>query len=341
MDQQIPEPSGPPHEGSSSDERVDVVYTWVDGAWPGYAELLQRHSSRPVDLNPNRYRDNLELLRYSLRSLQAHAPWRGTVHLVTMRPQLPAWLCASAPGLNIVHHDQIFDPQDLPAFNSLAILSNLHRISGLSSRFLIVDDDYLFGSPVPVEDLFCPDGRPLVYEKRRGSDPGHTYLDPKDSVWREAVAYSNHLLDQRYGVKRRGDVDHVPVPVAIESWLAMLESWPEDFRRTRGSRFRSPKNVAPEHLYPHFLLHEGRGLRVPRSTVRARCGYLGLMNSRVLMSLGLAWLRLRKPGFLALNDSFGTSPDPVVVARVRRFLHQYFPRPSAFELAGQIPPSSP
>ncbi|MFC1791030.1 hypothetical protein ACFL0I_01010, partial [Gemmatimonadota bacterium] len=117
----------PPQSGSHADDRVDVVYTWVDGASPGYADLLQEHATRPVDLNPNRYRDNLEMLRFSLRSMESHVPWRGKVHLVTMRPQLPVWLNLHAPDLRVVHHDLIFDPQDLPTFNSLAILSNLHR----------------------------------------------------------------------------------------------------------------------------------------------------------------------------------------------------------------------
>ena len=321
-----------PHpSGSAPEDRVDVVYTWVDGAFPGYAELLQQYSTRPVDLNPNRFRDNLEILRFSFRSLECHAPWRGRVHLVTMRPQLPAWLDPDAPGLQVVHHDMIFDPKDLPTFNSLSILSNIHRIPGLSRRFIIMEDDCLFGSPVSLEDFFSPDGRPLVYEKRRRSDPGSTHLDPKDSVWREAVAFSNHLLDERYGVGRRGDVDHVPVPVEMERWLEMLETWPEGFRHTRGSRFRSPRNIAPEHLYPHFLLQVGAGVRAPWRRVVAHSGYLGLMNSSVLMGVGLAYLRVRKPKFLALNDSFGPSPNPRVVRSVCRFLASLFPRISAFE----------
>ena len=52
-----------------TDTPIDVVYTWVDDTFPGYAEELARHAGKPADRNPNRTRDNLDLLRYSLRSL--------------------------------------------------------------------------------------------------------------------------------------------------------------------------------------------------------------------------------------------------------------------------------
>ncbi|MBW2698592.1 MAG: hypothetical protein JRE70_19065, partial [Deltaproteobacteria bacterium] len=52
--------------GGAPSEPVDVVYTWVDGTWPGYPELLNQYSDKQQDLNPNRYRDNLDILKYSI-----------------------------------------------------------------------------------------------------------------------------------------------------------------------------------------------------------------------------------------------------------------------------------
>ena len=61
------------------------------------------------DLNPNRYRDNLSILKYSLRSLERFAPWIRRVFLVTCRPQKPAWLDDRAVSrlelLGLVHSD--------------------------------------------------------------------------------------------------------------------------------------------------------------------------------------------------------------------------------------------
>src|SRR5262245_58109530 len=129
---------------------VDVVYTWVDDTWPGYRALLTQHARTPRhDLNPNRTRDNLELLKYSLRSLQRYVGWIRNVFVVTARPQVPVWLDLDAPGLTVIHHDQFFaHNEDLPTFNSFAIVCNLHRITGLSRHFLYVEDDHLFGQRV-------------------------------------------------------------------------------------------------------------------------------------------------------------------------------------------------
>ena len=51
-------------------EPIDVVYMWVDGSQPGYMDVLSRHAQTRFDLDPARTRDNLDLLRYSMRSLE-------------------------------------------------------------------------------------------------------------------------------------------------------------------------------------------------------------------------------------------------------------------------------
>ena len=112
---------------------IDVVYTWVDDTWPGYHALLTRCARDRHDLNPNRYRDNVDILKYNLRALDRYAPWIDRVFLVTCRPQVPRWLDTTM--IRVVHHDQIMDPADLPTFNSFAIVANLHRIPDLSARF--------------------------------------------------------------------------------------------------------------------------------------------------------------------------------------------------------------
>jgi hypothetical protein len=60
---------------NSPDEPIDVVYTWVDDQQPGYRELLSRYAKTKHDSDPARTRDNLDTLRFSLRSLQRYAPW--------------------------------------------------------------------------------------------------------------------------------------------------------------------------------------------------------------------------------------------------------------------------
>ena len=160
----------------SEHEPIDVVYTWVDGNYPGYAEFLARSVKNEHDRNPNRYRDNIDIFKYSLRSLEKFAPWLGNIHVVTCRPQVPSWLDPTRKGLRIVHHDEIFDAEDLPSFNSFGIVANLHRIPGLSRRFIYMVDDYLFGSPVHKSHFETSDGKIKVYVKRRLANRGTVLL---------------------------------------------------------------------------------------------------------------------------------------------------------------------
>jgi hypothetical protein len=309
---------------------IDAVYTWVDGAWPGYQDLLRAQARDRHDLNPNRYRDNLQILKYSLRSLDRFVPWIRHVYVVTCRPQAPRWLDPSQARL--VHHDMFMPATDLPTFNSFAIVANLHRIDGLSARFLYIEDDHLFGAPVAESDLFDDSGRPCVFFRWRRTARPERRHQTAISPWNRALAYSNHLLNERYSTKRRAAVGHVPLPIDLESWRAMVACWPAAFRRTSASRFRATDNVAPEHLYPHFLVEERRGSAIPALRTMQVSAYHPVNNIVPFQRAGLARLRWQRPKFICLNDDFGERPDPRVVALATRTLEDLFPGPSRFEI---------
>ncbi|MGB7219596.1 MAG: stealth conserved region 3 domain-containing protein [Vicinamibacterales bacterium] len=315
-----------------SPEPVDIVYTWVDGAWPGYDALLRRYASSRHDLNPNRYRDNLSVLKYSLRSLERFVPWVRHVILVTCRPQVPVWL--NPRQVRVVHHDEFIPSANLPTFNSFAIVSQLHQIAGISRRFVYLEDDRLFGAPTVPADFFDASGRVRVYEKLGATIAPRQWDNERLSPWNRALAYSNQLLNERYGAKSWRSVEHAPLAVDVDSWRQMIAQWPEAFRHTAASRFRATRNVAAEHLYQHFLLAEGLGVRVPLLRAYRHAAYHPLNNAPLLQRALLARLRWQRPKFFALNDNFGERPHPVSVRLARRFLDEWFPTPSRFETAG-------
>jgi hypothetical protein len=313
-----------------ADDPIDVVYTWVDDGWPGYLETLQQYACKSHDLNPNRTRDNLQVLKYSMRSLAAFAPWIRNVYLVTCRPQLPAWLDTRA--VRVVHHDEFMPREHLPTFNSFAIVSNLHRLPDLARRFIYVEDDRLFGRAVAPDDFFDRSGRVRVYEALRGTPGGGKQHADAVSPWNLALAHSNALLDDRFGPRRRRQLKFAPLAADRESWLEMIDAWPDAFARTSVSRFRAAGNVAPEHLYPHFQLESGRAIRVGRTSVARHAWYQPLNNVAPLQSVGMARLRWFAPKFACLNDNFGSRPNPAAVNVVKHALERWFPAASRFEV---------
>ena len=105
------------------------------------------------DVAENRFFDNDEL-KYSLRSLEKYMPWIRNVYLVT-NGQIPHWLNMSHPKIRLVTHEQIFaNKSHLPTFSSPAIESHLHRIKGLSKRFIYFNDDVILMNKVYPDDFF-------------------------------------------------------------------------------------------------------------------------------------------------------------------------------------------
>jgi hypothetical protein len=304
---------------------------WVDDNFPGYRDLLNRYAAIPQDTNPNRTRDNLDTLKYSLRSVAAFMPWIRHIYIVCCAPQKPRWMAQETPGLTIVHHDAIMDPAILPTFNSFAIQSHLHRIPGLSRRFVQFDDDVLLAAPMRLADFLDPRGRLRVFHRLGHTPRAALRNSDRLSPWNASLAQSNHLLDEAFGFARRPTFTHAPLFIDQESWKEMIARWPEDFARTRASRFRAKHNVVPDYLYPHFLVATERGAPVPLYETYRDTYYLGIENYLAYVRYKFAIARRLRPKTICLNDNFGPHPKPSVVEAVREFLEKKYPVKSVFE----------
>jgi hypothetical protein len=320
-----------------SGEGFDVVYMWVDDRWPGYTDELRRHAQSTHDRNPNRTRDNLETLKFSLRSIELYAPWRRNVYVVTCRPQCPAWLKRSHPALRVVHHDEIMPADILPSFNSFAIQSYLHEIPGLSRRFVCFDDDMLLMGPTSIGDFVAHDGR-IRYDFH-GRLPRRT-PSRSASPWNAALANNAALLDEIDPRGRHPGFAHGPKMYDTGDCAELIERWSAAFQRTRRSRFRAHDNVAMEALLPQYLVARGRAIAVDTAATRRRAAYLGLEN---IEPWNRFWLwRIERSGikFLTLNDNFGPDPNQLAVRNARRKFEALFAAGSAYEIRAPAEPAA-
>ncbi|KJE88467.1 N-acetylglucosamine-1-phosphate transferase [Capsaspora owczarzaki ATCC 30864] len=114
------------------------------------------------EASASRFQDNEEL-RFSLRSLETHAPWVRNVYVVT-NGQIPNWLNLDHPRMHLITHEDIFvNKTHLPTFSSPAIESHIHRIPGLSDKFIYLNDDVMFGSDVWPDDFYTHANGQKVY----------------------------------------------------------------------------------------------------------------------------------------------------------------------------------
>ena len=140
-------------EESMGSHTIDFVITWVDGDDPEWR--AQKASYSPKGMTDNseaRYRD-WGLLPYWFRGVEKFAPWVRTVHFVTWG-HLPKWLNQNAPKLHIVRHEDYIPGQFLPTFNCNPLGVHLHRIPGLSQKFVYFNDDFFLIRPVKETDFF-------------------------------------------------------------------------------------------------------------------------------------------------------------------------------------------
>uniref|UniRef100_A0A8C9TWP1 N-acetylglucosamine-1-phosphotransferase subunits alpha/beta n=1 Tax=Scleropages formosus TaxID=113540 RepID=A0A8C9TWP1_SCLFO len=119
-------------------------------------------SKQDEDISASRFEDNEEL-RYSLRSVERHAPWVRHIFIVT-NGQIPSWLNLDNPRVTVVTHQDIFrNISHLPTFSSPAIETHIHRIPGLSRKFIYLNDDVMFGKDVWPDDFYSHSKGQKVY----------------------------------------------------------------------------------------------------------------------------------------------------------------------------------
>lgn len=136
---------------------MDVVIAYVDGSDPLWQQDFLAATCQKM--MTKRYRD-WGTLPFLLRGIWRHLPFVDRVFLLVSREsQVPSWVDRN--HLHVVLHADIIPAEHLPTFNSTTIEMFLHRIPGLSQRYLYFNDD-VFPVQDAVESDFFPDGCPAT-----------------------------------------------------------------------------------------------------------------------------------------------------------------------------------
>ncbi|MFD6416139.1 stealth family protein [Streptomyces sp. NPDC060194] len=311
---------------------IDVVYTWVDGADPELAarrDIYRTSGISPIharETGDSRYTDHDEL-RYSLRSLEMYAGFVRNIYIVT-DSQVPSWLDQGAEGLQVIHHKEIFaDPSVLPVFNSHAIESQLHRIPGLSERYLYLNDDFFMGRPVTPGHFFHGNGVAKLPFSPMQLGLGRPH--PDDPAPNSAGKNVRRALWDAHGRFVVNKFMHTPHP-QIRMVMREIEStFTEDVERTSASRFRSTADVAVTTSFHHHHAYL-TGRAVPG---KYKLRYIDMAAEDAFDSLATL-AEERRFDFFCLNDVHTPADRQEEVGRrMSEFLQGYFPFPSRFEIS--------
>jgi len=100
-----------------------------------------------------------------IRLVRRNMPWvRDIIILLAQDSQRQPWMAKY--GIKVVYHKEFIPERFLPTLNSRAIEMFLHKIPGLSERFLYGNDD-VFPLSLTKEEDFFRDGKPCQLYKER------------------------------------------------------------------------------------------------------------------------------------------------------------------------------
>lgn len=136
--------------------KIDFVVTWVDGNDDVWREEKKKYEIiEKGDARDSRYRE-WDTLRYWFRGIEKFAPWVNKVFFVTCG-HYPEWLNLHHEKLVHVSHKDFIPEKYLPTFSCRPIEFNLHKIPGLSEKFVYFNDDMYILRPVSESDFFKND----------------------------------------------------------------------------------------------------------------------------------------------------------------------------------------
>ncbi|WP_437582557.1 stealth family protein [Paramicrobacterium sp. CJ85] len=265
---------------------IDFVITWVndsDKDWQRQRAIAAGEpESQFSDGSDVRYRD-WGLLRYWFRAVDECAPWVHRIHLVT-DTRLPEWLDTTHSKLNVVDGREL-KGNDVNTFSSRSIESQLHRIDGLTEKYVYFNDDFFLGAPVE-KSFYFRNGLPYGVNVP-------TILADGD-LRAHAMLHSSGLINRNFSrtqylrqvVKRTlrpasgttllrtplflassrippvSDV-HVAIPLLKSVVEEAYAAEPEAIDQARRTVFRSRNEIAP--IYYAQMWHLAKGAYFARS----------------------------------------------------------------------------
>ena len=143
--------------------KISVVIPYVDNTDPLWRRIYTEYCMRVgitnklLDINTERYKDNVKLIEYQLKLINKHMPWVNTIFLLLMnREQAPKDLPSN---VKIIYHGAFIPQKYLPTFNSTTIEMFLWNIKELGEYFIYANDDMLPLKDLKQSDFFTSQGK--------------------------------------------------------------------------------------------------------------------------------------------------------------------------------------
>ena len=331
-------------------EKIDFVIMWVDGSDPTWLEEKNKYLEKKIDTSNaiNRYRD-MGLLKYWFRGVEKFAPWVNKVHFVTWG-HIPSWLNTNNSKLNVVKHEDFIPKKYLPVFNASAIEIHLHRINGLSEKFVFFNDDMFLLKPTDSSyffknDLPCDFWRDNIPYCDKDTDPlfEHILLNDKMLICRhfnkrEVIKKNfSKCFNLKYGKRNIRflllykwpymagfDNFHVAAPFLKSTFEELWEKEYDALETTSYSKFRRMVDVN-QYVFQLWQIYTGRF--TPKS-IKETGMFFALSNDN---SAIFDVIDKQKTNMICINDGDLSIDYENVTKELAEHFEKILPDKSSFE----------
>lgn len=228
---------------------IDAVYLWVndqDAAWREKRAKFRPDGETTVSSAKSRFRQFEELI-CSIQLLAANAAFVKRVFIVVDDQKPPLELIARELPFEVVlvNHSDFIPAKYLPTFNSRAITAHIHKIKGLSERFLFFNDDVFIARPSTIDDWF--EGQKLRLRFTQTSFPAIETLETNEVLYRARWKTKSLADGQGWTVSDKMP-QHATIPLTKSIMTELWKLFPSELDQTSAARFRSNQAVLPELL---------------------------------------------------------------------------------------------
>ena len=288
------------------------------------------------------------LMDFLFRGIEKNANWVNKVFFVTYG-HLPKWLNVKNEKLVIVNHKDFIPEKYLPTFNSNVIELNIHRIKGLSEKFILFNDDFFLlkqtkpsdffikGKPtdVYVESIMCPPSHNDAHFMMKSNiiylinkyfnkakcikENKNKFVNIKYGDFNKSTLYCMKYKDKFLGFKSF----HAPYPYLKETFKTIWEKEPKLLDEVCHNKFRTSSDLG------HFLCRYWQMVSGNFEPRKNESKYIYYKNDN---KENIKELTSGKYKFICINDvltdlDFEKSRD-----EINAVLQELFPKKSSFEL---------
>lgn len=334
-------------------QEIDFVVPWVDGNDPVWKKKYASYKGEELVLEGEqgaRYREN-DIFKYWFRAVEKYAPWVRKIHLITDN-QTPNWLNINHPKLNLVNHTDYIPSKYLPAFNANVIELNMHRIEGLSDKFVYFNDDFFLNGPIdsefyfikglPCDSLILKPLAPCNVESIQfvSMMVMNTVLINKNFSLRKLVrnnpnklfplCYSSKMVKNYFYYKFNKffigfDNPHLPQPFIKSTFNEVWEKEGEYLNATCKNKFRASSDLT-QYLFRYWQLASAKFHPISPKHMGI---YYNICNTNV--SRIIKTLKNESYKQICLNDSIHFDDDRAL-EQIREALDEKFQYKSTYEI---------